>query len=239
MVADSTAAAATSTGRLASATVTSPGHAGARASPRPAGELGISHMTRVLGHTEGPTFGDPSISARFSALRQRGEQMEADFFSPSTTDFCVAAWHLFEWINRAPDASRLAKSKSHDRNWPSEMCHLRDTLRDLANGEKHFFLKPDAAAKKVVVRMEPGETRNWLAYFFHERGVPGVTTKEGYYFSARKLRDRTLEFFTWVFDDSVPVDQFPPALREGIWRCKIGNRSKPYRPPTADDASQE
>ncbi len=158
--------------------------------------------------------------------------MEGVFDEISSVDFANAAWHLHaDWIPQAHDTKyRIAKAKVQIRKLPPEMQLLLHALRDIATGEKHCFLR-DAKeeAKKVITDIEPGETSNWYAYFFHER-ILGVTTKDHYYFSVRKLRDLVLDYLAWVFDDSVPAKDFPGELLGNIWWCRPANRSSQTPP---------
>lgn len=47
----------------------------------------------------------------------------------------------------------------------------------------------------------------------------GVTTDSHYYFSVRKIRNLTLAYFKWVFDDTQPLRAFPGKLLRDIWLC--------------------
>lgn len=187
---------------------------------------------RKLGDLEGAVLGENSIEARYEELKERGKRMEGVFDVISSKDFCVAAWHLIaDWVPAAKgDHYRLAKSKLKLKTLPSEMLLLRSTLRDIATGEKHCILKPSEKGKRVVTDIEPGETGNWYAYWFHER-IAGVTTEDEYYFSVRTLRNLTLEYFSWVFDDHIPADSFPGELLGKIWVCRIKNRFNNATPP--------
>lgn len=189
-------------------------------------------MGRKLGKLDGAALGEVSIEARYTAVRERGRRMEGVFDAISSVDFSVAAWHLIaDWLPAAQsDHYRLAKSKLRLDKLPTEMQLLRSTLRDIATGEKHCILQPMEETKRVVTDVEPGKTGSWYAYFFHER-IPGVTTKDDYYFSVRKLRDLVLEYLSWVFDDSIPAGRFPGALLGQIWVCKIANRFNDATPP--------
>jgi hypothetical protein len=183
-------------------------------------------MGRKLAKQEGAALGDASVDAKYAAVMERGRRMEGVFDDISSSDFALAAWHLSaDWIPKAQGKSyQIARKKVQVRYLPAEMQHLRSALRDIALGEKHYVL--DGAkeeAKKVITDIERGVTKGWYSYLFHER-MPGVTTKDHYYFSVRKLRDLVLEYLSWVLDDSKPVDKFPEALQAKIW-WKIANRS--------------
>lgn len=189
-------------------------------------------MGRKLGNLEGAALGEVSIESRYAAVQERGRRMEGVFDAISSVDFFVAAWHLIaDWLPVAQgDHYRLARSKLRLDKLPAEMQLLRSTLRDVATGEKHCILLPKEETKKVVTEVEPGKTGDWYAFFFHER-ILGVTTKDDYYFSVRKLRDLVLDYLAWVFDDSIPAGSFPGALLGKIWVCKTANRFNNATPP--------
>jgi len=190
-------------------------------------------MGRNLLKGEGAVLGETSIKSRYDAVVQRGMNMSRAFDVTSSVDFAISAWHLIaDWLPKADKLQyQLAMQKVDVQNLPQEMKVLRAALRDVAIGEKHYiFDRPNEDAKRNVETIETGEVSDYFSYFFHE-SIPGVTTKDGYYFSVRKLRDLVLEYLEWVFDENVPSRHFPGALLGNIWVCRIANRDKSAVPP--------
>jgi len=187
-------------------------------------------MNKVLSPREGPVLGIDSCTDLFEKLKFEGARLQDDWHHYDAFNFAVTAWHLyFDWLQRdKSNRPKGASAKFDKQKLPVEMVLILDVLRDLANGSKHLKFDGDSSKKRVVSETHSGETASWYAYFFHER-IIGVTAND-YYFSIRKLRDVTLRYFEWVFDET--AQPFPGDLLWIIWRCNPANRDVNAIPPS-------
>lgn len=189
-------------------------------------------MDKELAGREGPVLGIGSSVDLHEKLKFEGARLEGSWHSYDAFNFVLTAWHLYQdWLpGDRRGRPKQARKKLDKKGLPVEMILVLDVLRDLSNGSKHLQLDPSAAKKRVISETHSGEIANWWAYFFQER-ILGVTTGSDYYFSIRKLRNVTLAYFDWVFDDIRPANPFPGDLLWTIWRCAPKNRDKAAVPP--------
>lgn len=189
-------------------------------------------MDKKLSGRDGPVLQLATCMDLLDKLRKDGERLEGTWHPHDAFNFVVTAWHLQnDWLSqRAAPKPTLAAEKHLARRLPAEMKLVLDVLRDLANGSKHQTLEPDAARRRVISQVQSGQIADWYSWFFHEN-IPGVTTESGHYFSIRKLRNFTLAYFDWVFDDTKPVTPFPGELIWQIWRSNPANGDAAAVPP--------
>ena len=189
-------------------------------------------MDKKLQGREGPVLGIRSSVELFEKLKFEGVRLGTEWHPYDAFNFVLTAWHLYhDWLPAdRVNRPRHARAKLNKGKLPDEMVLVLDVLRDLSNGSKHLNLDPGNASKRVISATHSGKISNAWAYYFQER-IVGVTTADYYYFSIRKLRDITLAYFAWVFDDKAPAAPFPGDLLWTIWRCAPKNRSKDAVPP--------
>lgn len=189
-------------------------------------------MDKKLSGRDGPVLQITTCMDLLEKLRADGRRLEGTWHPYDAFNFVVTAWHLQnDWLSqRAAPKPMLAAEKHLSKRLPKEMMLVLDVLRDLANGSKHQMLEEGPAAKRVVAQLDGGITTGYYSYFFRERMI-GVTTTSGYIFSIRKLRNLSLAYFDWVFDDTRPVKPFPGELIWQIWRCNPANRNASAVPP--------
>jgi hypothetical protein len=184
-------------------------------------------MDKDIQGREGPVLGIGSSAELYEKLKFEGARLGIEWHPYDAFNFVLTAWHLYQdWLPAdRPNRPSRASAKLDKRKLPEEMVLVLDVLRDLSNGSKHLNLDPGSADKRVVSSTHSGEISNFYAYFFQER-IVGVTTLGHYYFSIRKLRDITLAYFAWVFDDEAAPVPFPGDLLWTIWRCAPKNHDK-------------
>lgn len=135
-------------------------------------------------------------------------------------NFLVTTWHLFHdwisqsWMNRPKWAQR-----KRDKHTPEEMMMVVNIARDITNGSKHFKLDSDAEGKKVIRDITDPEIRDWYGYFV-SGPQPGVST-DTHYFSVPVLVDLLHQYMNWLFDDSIPPEQFPESLIKSLENNRI------------------
>jgi len=162
----------------------------------------------------------------FDKLQFESSRLELGWNPYDAFNFLVTGWHLFEdWV-KSEDPRALSRMKRQRKRLPEPMNLVLDVVRDLVNGSKHFELNPDAASKRRVCEVHTGEEVGFYEYFFHEE-IPAVTVDVHWYFSIRVLRNLLIRYFEWVFDDSVPIAEFPRELLDAISYCNIATRSGP------------
>jgi hypothetical protein len=190
-------------------------------------------MDKKLSGLDGPVLQIATCMDLLEKLREDGRRLEGTWHPYDAFNFVVTAWHLQnDWLSqRGAPKPMLAAEKHLPKRLPPEMRLVLDVLRDLANGSKHQTLEQTAADKRVVAQLDSGRTAGYYSYYFRERMI-GVTTTGGYIFSIRKLRNFSLAYFDWVFDDTRPVRPFPGELIWGIWRCNPANRVASAVPPS-------
>ncbi len=181
-----------------------------------------------------PFLGSKTCTELHADLKQLGKRMEGIWSSDDARRFCIEAWHLYQdWLpSDQKNRPQHAVLKMDKTKLPQEMKLVLDVLRDIANSSKHFELNPTSQKKQVITGQHDCQTNGWYAWFFLER-IPGVSAGL-YNFSIRKLRDFSLEYFAWVFDDSQSPNVFPGELLGKIWYSAPANRdSSATSPPGA------
>lgn len=131
-------------------------------------------------------------------------------------NFIVTAYHLHEdWLKRDMKRPVLANKKKN--KVPKEMKQIIDATRDLANGNKHMLLDDHNFKRKVVDTVHPPEIRgSYFSWCYCPHiGVSIGTT----YYSLPTLADLIMSYFDWMFDDSIPADEFPVKIQESLARA--------------------
>ena len=173
--------------------------------------------------SDGPVLGIYSSLDMFEKLKFESQRLKQDWHPYNIFNFLVTAWHLFQDWPKSDKHNDLNRLKRDRKNLPQEMNLVIDVIRDLVNGSKHFLLNQRSAEKRRVEETHTGDKVGFYEYFFHE-DLPGVTVDKCWYFSIRLLNNFVNRYFEWVFDDSIPVKQFPDELTEAILYCNIPNR---------------
>lgn len=125
-------------------------------------------------------------------------------------NFLVTTWHLFhDWVKNDKAAKRDVLNKKKN-NTPPDMMVVVNIARDLTNGSKHYKLDAKSDKKKVVQDISDPEIRDWYSYFV-SGPQPGVSSDK-HYFSVPVLVDLLHQYMNWLFDDSIPPEQFPESL---------------------------
>lgn len=139
-----------------------------------------------------------------NAEEQRLEEFEA-------FNFFVTAWHLYkDWLQGpSPDKPKnfLEKMKAATL----EFIEIKDVMRDIANGSKHFELN---VPSKVTVGDR--EISSWYSYFF---GPQFSIDTKSFHFLMYELVGLIVDYFEWIFDDSEPV-VFPSKLVETLGKAR-------------------
>lgn len=180
-------------------------------------------MAKVLGDREGPVLGIASSREMFEKLKFESTRLQHEWHCYDAFNFLVTAWHLFEDWPKSDDPRAPCRMKRQKRRLPDAMNLVLNVVRDIVNGSKHFHLTPDAATKRCVDEVHTGEEVGFYEYLFHE-DLPAVTVEENWYFSIRVLNNLVVRYFEWTFDDTAPVDDFPPDLLDAIEYCNIAKR---------------
>ena len=146
-------------------------------------------------------------------LRERNENYEEQRLEEfEAFNFFVTAGHLYhDWLKKgtSPDKPKhaLDKIKASD----STFKEVKDVLRDIANGSKHFELKDPT---EVIVGER--ETSCWFSYF-HGPQFP-IDTKS-FHFLMYELVLLVENYFDWVFDDTKPED-IPSEIMEKLDKAR-------------------
>jgi len=180
-------------------------------------------MSKQLQKYDGPVFGITNSLELFQKLKHDSLNLRKNWHSYDAFNFLVTSWHLFyDWKNSDP-RNALSREKRDKNKLPKEMNLVLDIVRDFANGSKHFKLDEKSENKRRVDEVHVGDEAGLYEYFFHEN-LLAVTVDEHWYFSIRVLHNIVMSYFDWVFDDGIPVKQFPDAVKETILYCNIANR---------------
>lgn len=126
-----------------------------------------------------------------AAEEQRLEEFEA-------FNFFVTAWHLYhDWLKKgmSPNKPKHALEKIEFAN--PTFKEVKDVLRDIANGSKHFELKDPS---KVIVGDR--EISSWFSYFY---GPQFPIDTKSFHFLMYELVLLVMAYFDWIFDDTKPV----------------------------------
>lgn len=144
-------------------------------------------------------------------LRETQYKNKYDVFN-----FIVTAYHLNDdWLSKdIPSRPRLANNKRG--NAPVEMRQIVQAIKDLANSNKHMSLDKNGIKQKVVDAVLPDEIRDWNSYFHGPHF--GIPIGEHYY-SCPILVDLIMSYFHWIFDDSIPVNEFPVEIKKQLARA--------------------
>lgn len=139
-----------------------------------------------------------------SAEEHRLEEFEA-------FNFFVTAWHLYkDWLQ----GSSLVKPKygvDKINAATSSFIEIKDVIRDIANGSKHFELN---ASAKVVVGDR--EISSWYSYFF---GPQFSIDTKSFHFLMYELVGLIMGYFEWIFNDSQPAI-FPSELTDKLEKAR-------------------
>ena len=186
-------------------------------------------MGKIISGNQGPVLGIETSSDMYEKLKFESDRLANGWGPYDAFNFLVTAWHLFQDWTKSDAPGSLNRAKRRRANLSESMNFVLDITRDLVNGSKHFLLDPNAVSKRKVKETHDGVDANWHSFFFHENML-GVTAQGTWYFSVRVLRNILLSYFSWVFDDSISVKEFPHELNEALNYCNIGNR-KNMSPP--------
>ena len=162
----------------------------------------------------------------YKKVKYEGENLEKSNWNEyNSFNFIVTEWHLHnDWLNAdRENRPKLATQKKEQPKTPPEMMRIIFGLRDITNSSKHFFLDENAVKKKVVTGIYAPMIGDWASYFLH--GPMIYVEIENAIFSMWDLRYIVLLYFDWVFNDSVPSNQFPSEIQEHIKRCSIKNNT--------------
>lgn len=150
----------------------------------------------------------------YEKLKFEGKRLEIDWNIFDSFNFFVTAWHLHEdWINKDPsNRPKWAQRKKELPQTPKEMMLIVWATRDITNSSKHFHINNDK--KKVVDSIYSPEISTYESLI---TGKPKIGVKiENSYYSMLDLQKIILSYFEWIFDDSIPVDDFPPFITNYI-----------------------
>jgi hypothetical protein len=132
-------------------------------------------------------------------LRVRKENVEEQRLEEyEAFNFFVTAWHLYhDWLKKgtSPNKPKYALIKIEAAN--PDFNEIKNVLRDIANGSKHFELHDPA---KVTVGER--EISSWFSYFY---GPQFPIDTKSFHFLMYELVLLVLMYFDWVFDDTKPV----------------------------------
>src|SRR5438045_3941655 len=118
---------------------------------------------RNLTGTDGPVIGLETCSDLFEKLEFEGKRLASAWHSYDAFNFIVTAWHLEDdWVSNT--GTRLSKTKRG--GLPPEMLLVRDVLRDLARGSKHFKLNPSSVRDRRVETVHDGLSLDEYSYMF-------------------------------------------------------------------------
>ncbi len=182
-------------------------------------------MSKVIKGNDGPVLGIYSSKDMFEKLKYESLRLQKDWQSSyDSFNFLVTAWHLFQDWPKSDATRSPSRLKRQKNRLSTEMILVLDIVRDLTNGSKHFTLDPKAAKNRRVDEVHTGNEVGFYQYFFHE-DLPAVTVETHWYFSIRVLHNILMQYFTWVFNDSVSEKNFPSEISEAILYCNIAKRS--------------
>lgn len=164
------------------------------------------------------TFGFNSAKDVYEKLIRDGKKLDDN---PRSKDECfnfaVTAWQLYDdWLKNDDSMSSLAKAK-----YKNAKIHMNDMMRGLAsvaNSSKHMYLwkslrnKPNFNVVDVVYE----DVTDWYKFFFAP--FPTIVTKDAKY-NLWKIKQILMEYFQWVFDDSVPEVDLPQSIKDNLNEC--------------------
>ncbi|MFZ6731059.1 hypothetical protein ACO0LG_03960 [Undibacterium sp. Ji42W] len=127
---------------------------------------------------------------RENAEEYRQEEFEA-------FNFFVTAWHLYyDWL-QGVSKDKPKHSLEKIQKATSEFREIKDVMKNIANGSKHFELNAPA---KVAVGDR--EISSYYSYFF---GPQFSIDTKSFHFLMYELVGVIMTYFEWIFDDSKPV----------------------------------
>ncbi len=132
-------------------------------------------------------------------------------------NFIITAYHLNDdWLSKDKGMRpKLANDKRGKA--PKEMQQIVRAIKDLANGNKHMVLDKANSEKRVVdtVHHSGFESSFYSFYFGPHFGISIGTN----YYIFPTLADLIMSYFNWIFDDSIPANEFPVEVTEAIARA--------------------
>jgi hypothetical protein len=164
-------------------------------------------------------YGINTCQDLYEKLKYEAERLEKTWNIYDCFNFILTAWHLHhDWLERdSENRPRLSTKKKEYSKTTKEMMRVIHAFRDVANSSKHLRLKK--GTKKVVDEIHPREIRGWDAYFLHGPLI-GISIGKSY-FNMWDLRFLIMSYFEWIFDDSIPANQFPEEIKKHLERCVI------------------
>jgi len=133
-------------------------------------------------------------------------------------NFIITAYHLNDdWLSKdTKTRPKLANSKRGSA--PSEMREIVQAIKDLANGNKHMELDKRSSAKRVVGDVQSSARESsFYSYFLGPHfGIP-IGGKS--FYIVPTFADLIMNYFEWIFDDSIPANNFPEKLSESLARA--------------------
>ena len=146
-------------------------------------------------------------------LREREENTEEQRLEEfEAFNFFVTAWHLYhDWLKKgkSPDKPTYALEKIEAAS--SKFKEVKDVLRDIANGSKHFELTDPA---KVTVGER--EISCWYSYFY---GPQFPIETKSFHFLMYELVTLVLMYFEWIFDDTKSV-KMPSEITDKLDKAR-------------------
>ncbi|MFZ6710138.1 hypothetical protein [Undibacterium sp. TC9W] len=131
-------------------------------------------------------------------LRQREENAEEHRLEEfEAFNFFVTAWHLYkDWL-QGVSKDKPKHSLQKIQKAASEFREIKDVIRNIANGSKHFEL--NEPAKVILGDREISSVYSW---FF---GPQFAIDTKSFHFLMYELVDIIMAYFEWIFDDSKQV----------------------------------
>jgi len=154
----------------------------------------------------------------FLKLHREGEKVGENWHPYDCFNFFVSAWHLYDdWIQTDINRPKLALEKIG--RTAQSMKNLLLAIKDLTNGSKHMILKPNNFKKTVITCVYSHIIGDWRAYFMNEPQLY-IAVGETYY-SMWDIRCLIINYFTWIFDDSLPANHFPKEIEKHLESCLL------------------
>lgn len=166
-------------------------------------------------------YGLSSCLDLHNKLTCEGVTLENNWNIYNCFNFILTAWHLHEdWIDKdRTNRPLLSTKKKGQHGTPKRMMQIIWALRDITNSSKHFGLDKKANGKKVTTGIHKPLIGDAASYFLH--GPMIYIEIEDSIYSMWDIRYIVLLYFDWIFNDSIPVIQFPQEIQDHIDRCII------------------
>lgn len=163
-------------------------------------------------------FGIDNCIKLYNKLKKEHELLNVKWDENDFFNFTVTAWHLYhDWLNNdkifRPKLAIKKKNKI-----PAEMKEVINISRDIANGNKHVVLDDKSKMKKVVTSVQPPLIRDAYSYFITGPEY-AIYTKSAFY-TTSDFRFLIIDYFSWLFDDSKSVADFPEQIISKLEYCK-------------------